>query len=124
MLFFEEFPYTADAYPSEWIGTLQAAEALAADIFVPGHGFLPAEPRDTRQGLVRHRQILLDVRAAVEKEVARGATPPVAISGRKGAPRPRAAHRTRRGSAPNPGSVACGDPVAPRRSFAGALCAP
>ena len=28
------------------------------------------------------------------------------------------------GSAPNPGSVACGDPCAPRRSLAGARCAP
>ena len=29
-----------------------------------------------------------------------------------------------RGSAPDPGSVACGDPCAPRRSLAGAPCAP
>ena len=29
-----------------------------------------------------------------------------------------------RGSAPDPGSVACGGPYAPRRSLAGALCAP
>ena len=29
-----------------------------------------------------------------------------------------------RGSAPDPGSVACGGPDAPRRSLAGALCAP
>ena len=29
-----------------------------------------------------------------------------------------------RGSAPNPGSVACGDPGTPRRFLAGAPCAP
>lgn len=77
---FEEFPYAADAYPSDWIRTLQAAEALEADIFVPGHGFLPENPRETRQGLGRHRQILADVRAAVEKEVARGATEAQAVA--------------------------------------------
>src|SRR5207249_9928337 len=32
--------------------------------------------------------------------------------------------RLYRGSAPDPGSVARGDPCAPLRSFAGALCAP
>jgi glyoxylase-like metal-dependent hydrolase (beta-lactamase superfamily II) len=77
---FEEFPYTADAYPSEWTRTLQAAEALEADIFVPGHGFLPENPRETRDGLRRHRQILLDVRAAVEQEIARGATEDQAVA--------------------------------------------
>jgi glyoxylase-like metal-dependent hydrolase (beta-lactamase superfamily II) len=77
---FEEFPYSADGYPSDWIRTLGAAEALEADIFVPGHGFLPDNPRDTRPGLARHRQILLDVRAAVEKEIARGSTEAQAVA--------------------------------------------
>lgn len=36
---FEEFPYTRDSYPGEWLRILEAAEALDADIFVPGHGF-------------------------------------------------------------------------------------
>jgi glyoxylase-like metal-dependent hydrolase (beta-lactamase superfamily II) len=80
VLFFEEFPYTADAYPSEWTRTLQAAEALDADIFVPGHGFLPENLRDTRKGLAGHRQILADVRAAVEKEIARGSTEAQAVA--------------------------------------------
>ena len=81
VFFLDEFPYTADAYPSDWIRTLQSAEALEADIFVPGHGFLPDNPRDTRQGLRLHRQLLVDVRAAVEKEVARGATEAQAVTG-------------------------------------------
>jgi glyoxylase-like metal-dependent hydrolase (beta-lactamase superfamily II) len=80
VLNFQEFPYTADAYPSDWIRTLQAAEALDADIFVPGHGFLPENPRDTRGELARHRQLFAEVRAAVEKELARGATEAQAVA--------------------------------------------
>ena len=71
---FDEFPYTSDSYPSDWLSTLDAAEALEADIFVPGHGFLPADPRATRPGLRRHRQILLDVREAVQQQIDQGAT--------------------------------------------------
>ena len=77
---FQEFPYTADAYPSDWIRTLQAAEALDADIFVPGHGFMPENPRDTRAELGRHRQLFAEVRGAVEKEIARGATEAQAVA--------------------------------------------
>lgn len=71
---FDEFPYLSDSYPSDWFRTLEAAEALEVDIFVPGHGFLPDNPRDTRQGLRRHRQILLDVRQAVQEQIEQGAT--------------------------------------------------
>ena len=71
---FDEFPYLSDAYPGDWMRTLEAAEALEADIFVPGHGFLPDNPRETRRGLRSQRQILADVRAAVQREIGRGAT--------------------------------------------------
>ncbi len=71
---FDEFPYLSDSYPSDWLRTLEMAEELEADIFVPGHGFLPEDPRDTRQGLRRHRQILLDVREAVQEQIEQGAT--------------------------------------------------
>ena len=77
---FEEFPYTADSYPSEWVRTLEAVEALEADIFVPGHGFLPVDPTATRQGLRAHRQILLDVRDAVQLEIATGTTEDQAVA--------------------------------------------
>lgn len=77
---FEEFPYLSDSYPSEWATTLEAAEALEADIFVPGHGFLPENPRDTRPGLRRHRQILVDVRQAVQRALEHGATEAQALA--------------------------------------------
>ena len=68
---FEELPYTRDSYLGEWLRTLEVAEALEADIFVPGHGFLPDDPRETRDGLRRHRQLLLDVRDAVQRQIQR-----------------------------------------------------
>lgn len=77
---FEEFPYLSDSYPSEWVKTLEAVEALDADIFVPGHGFLPEDPRETRDGLRRHRQILMDVRQAVQTEIEHGATEDQAVA--------------------------------------------
>lgn len=77
---FEEFPYLSDGYPRDWMRTLEAAEALEADIFVPGHGFLPEDLRQTRQGLRDHRQILADVREAVQKEIERGATEAQALA--------------------------------------------
>ena len=77
---FEQFPVTTDSYPGEWVKTLEAVEALDADIFVPGHGFMPQDPRETRQGLAGHRRILLDVRQAVERAIARGATEDEAVA--------------------------------------------
>ena len=77
---FDEFPYTRDSYPGDWLRTLEAAEALEADVFVPGHGFLPDDPRETRAGLQGHRQILLDVRQAVREQVEQGATADQAVA--------------------------------------------
>ena len=55
-----------------WLKTLDAVEALPADIIVPAHGPIPEDPRETRQGLHRFRQMLVDLRDAVQKD--RGAT--------------------------------------------------
>lgn len=76
---FDEFPYIADGYSADWMRTLEAVEALPADIFVPGHGFLPRDPRETRAGLRRHWQILKDVRTAVQQQVDRGASEDEAV---------------------------------------------
>ncbi len=77
---YDEFPYLSDSYPTDWLSTLEAVEALEADIFVPGHGFLPDDPRNTRQGLSRYRRILLDVRQVVQQQVAQGATEDQAVA--------------------------------------------
>jgi len=74
LFFSEEFPNMAQGYGVSWLKLLDAVEALDADIFVPGHGPLPENPRETRAGLHRMRQILVDARDAIQNEIARGAS--------------------------------------------------
>jgi cyclase len=80
LFFNDEFVVINDGYGLDWLRALDAVEKFDADIFVPAHGPLPADPRDTRQGLRRFRQLLVDVRDAVQKEVARGATEDQAVA--------------------------------------------
>jgi glyoxylase-like metal-dependent hydrolase (beta-lactamase superfamily II) len=74
LFFAEQFLYIDDGYGLDWLKTLDAIDGLGAEIFVPAHGPIPADPRETRQGLGRFRQMLVDIRDAVQKELARGAT--------------------------------------------------
>jgi glyoxylase-like metal-dependent hydrolase (beta-lactamase superfamily II) len=78
--FADQFLFINDGYGLDWLRALDAVEALGADIFVPGHGPIPADPRETRQGLRRFRQMLVDVRDTVEKEIGRGATEDQAVA--------------------------------------------
>ena len=74
LFFSDQFLYINDGYGVSWLKTLDAVEAIPADIIVPGHGPIPEDPRETRQGLQRFRQMLVDLRDAVQKEISRGAT--------------------------------------------------
>jgi glyoxylase-like metal-dependent hydrolase (beta-lactamase superfamily II) len=74
LFFSDQFLYINDGYGLSWLKTLDAIQALPADILVPGHGPIPEDPKETRQGLHRFRQILVDLRDAVQEEIARGAT--------------------------------------------------
>lgn len=80
LYFADQFLVINDGYGVDWVRALDAVDALGADIFVPGHGPIPADPRETRQGLRGFRQMLVDVRDAVQKEVARGATEDQAVA--------------------------------------------
>lgn len=71
---YDEFPYISSGYSADWMQALEKIEALEADIFVPAHGYLPKDFRQTRQGVRDHWQILKNVREAVQAEVDRGAT--------------------------------------------------
>jgi hypothetical protein len=64
----------AGGYGVAWLDVLDKIDALNADIFVPGHGPIPEDPRATRAGLSRLRQILIDTRDAIKAQIARGAT--------------------------------------------------
>ena len=80
LFFADQFLYIDDGYGLDWLKSLDAIEALGAEIFVPAHGPIPADPRETQQGLRRFRQMLVDIRDAVQKEVARGATEDQAVA--------------------------------------------
>ena len=80
LYFHEEYPFMADGYGVSWIETLEKIEALEADIFVPAHGVMPANPRETREGLRRAKARLIATRDAVQREIARGATEDQAIA--------------------------------------------
>ena len=74
VFFNEEFPNMAGGYGVSWIRVLDAVRALDADIFIPGHGPIPEDPKQTRAALDRMRQLLVDVRDRIQNEIARGAT--------------------------------------------------
>ncbi len=80
VFFNEEFPNMAGGYGVSWIRVLDAVKALDADIFVPGHGPIPEDPKQTRAALDRMRQILVDARDGIQNEVARGATEDQAVA--------------------------------------------
>jgi glyoxylase-like metal-dependent hydrolase (beta-lactamase superfamily II) len=80
LYFADQFVFIADGYGVDWLRALDAVDALGADIVVPGHGAIPADPRETRQGLRRFRQMLVDVRDAVQNEITRGATEDQAVA--------------------------------------------
>jgi glyoxylase-like metal-dependent hydrolase (beta-lactamase superfamily II) len=81
LFFYDRFPWMNSGY-SDWINAIDIVLNLDADIFVPGQG--PAnwmsDPRASRQALIRFRQILVDARDAVEREIARGATEDQAVA--------------------------------------------
>src|SRR5438034_10901533 len=74
VFFSEEFPNMAGGYGVSWIRVLDAVEARGADSFVPGHGPMPEDRKQTRAALDRMRQILVDARDGIQSEIARGAT--------------------------------------------------
>ena len=80
LYFAEQFLFITDGYGLDWLRAQDAIVALEADTFVPGHGPIPADPRDTRRGLLRVRQMLVDVRDAVQEEIARGAAEDQAVA--------------------------------------------
>src|SRR6185369_11125101 len=74
LFFSDQFLYINDGYGLSWLKTLDAIDALPADIFVPGHGPIPPDPKETRAGLRQFRQMLVDLRDAVQQAIARGAS--------------------------------------------------
>ena len=80
VFFNEEFPNMAGGYGVSWIAVLDAVKALDADIFIPGHGPIPDDPKQTRTALDRARQILVEARDGVQGQIAKGATEDQAVA--------------------------------------------
>jgi len=80
LFFSEEFPNSAQGYGASWLRVLDQIETLGADIFVPGHGGIPENPRETRERLHRMRQIFVDARDALQDQISRGATEDQAVA--------------------------------------------
>ena len=75
-----QFLFMGDGYGLDWLKTVEAAAALDADIFVPGHNPLPEDPKQSREEFLRYRQMLVDVRDAVQLAVTRGVTEEQAVA--------------------------------------------
>jgi glyoxylase-like metal-dependent hydrolase (beta-lactamase superfamily II) len=56
------FPSMANGYPSEWIATLEKAEAMHANVYVPAHGFIDS-PQVLTEEMVNYRAAIERVRA-------------------------------------------------------------
>jgi glyoxylase-like metal-dependent hydrolase (beta-lactamase superfamily II) len=54
------FPAMRSAYPSEWVATIEKAQALDVDVYVPGHGFVDP-PAVLEEELETFRRALVQV---------------------------------------------------------------
>lgn len=54
------FPAMRSAYPSEWVAMIERAQALDADVYVPGHGFVET-PEVLEEELETYRQAVAAV---------------------------------------------------------------
>jgi glyoxylase-like metal-dependent hydrolase (beta-lactamase superfamily II) len=66
VFFSGEFPNMAGGYGVSWIRVLDSVKALGADIFVPGHGPIPEDPKATRAALDRMRTLMLKLLSFVK----------------------------------------------------------
>jgi glyoxylase-like metal-dependent hydrolase (beta-lactamase superfamily II) len=75
-----QFLFMNDGYGLDWLRTVETAAGLDADIFVPGHTPLPADPKQSREEFLRYRQMLADVRDSVQQAIANGVTEDQAVA--------------------------------------------
>ncbi|HEY7300119.1 MAG TPA: MBL fold metallo-hydrolase [Xanthobacteraceae bacterium] len=80
LFFADQFPYIDDGYGLDWLKALDAVQALGAQIYVPAHGPITSDPRESQESLHRARQILVDIRDAVQQAIAHGATEEQALA--------------------------------------------
>ena len=69
--FYRLFPSMRSAYPSEWLGVIEAARAMEVDVYVPGHGFVES-PAILEAELESYRRAMQAVIAEVTRLHAAG----------------------------------------------------
>jgi glyoxylase-like metal-dependent hydrolase (beta-lactamase superfamily II) len=72
------FPAMRSAYPSEWVATIERAQALDVDVYVPGHGFVES-PAILEEELETFQQALRSVIAEVKRLHDLGLSPEEAL---------------------------------------------
>jgi glyoxylase-like metal-dependent hydrolase (beta-lactamase superfamily II) len=80
LFFADQFLFVGDGYGLDWLKSVEATMALGADIYVPGHGVLPADPKQSRQTIERFRNTLVTVRDSVQQAIASNATEDQAVA--------------------------------------------
>src|SRR5438132_1126840 len=75
-----QFLFMNDGYGLDWLKAVETAAGLGAEIFVPGHSSIPADPKQSREEFHHYRQMLVDVRDSVQQAIARGTTEEQAIA--------------------------------------------
>jgi glyoxylase-like metal-dependent hydrolase (beta-lactamase superfamily II) len=77
LLFYDRFPWMNSGYVN-WINAIDTILGMDVDIVVPGQGhenmFSAGFPGYSREKLMSFRQVLVDARDAVQREIDRGAT--------------------------------------------------
>jgi len=72
------FPAMRSAYPSEWVETIERAQAMDVEIYVPGHGFVES-PAILEEELETFRQAIGQVVAEVKRLHGLGLSPGEAL---------------------------------------------
>jgi glyoxylase-like metal-dependent hydrolase (beta-lactamase superfamily II) len=75
-----QFLFMGDGYGLDWLKTVEGALVLGAEIYVPGHSSLPADPKQSQNEFRSYLQMLADVRDSVQQAVARGMTEEQAVA--------------------------------------------
>ncbi|MGE3189418.1 MAG: hypothetical protein AB7N90_07025 [Vicinamibacterales bacterium] len=68
------FPPMITGYPSEWIATVEKAQAMDVTWYIPGHGFTDADAPTLKAGLAEFRSALERVVSEARRLRAAGAT--------------------------------------------------
>src|ERR1700704_3759318 len=75
-----QFLFMNDGYGLDWLKAVETAAGLGAEIFVPGHNSIPADPKQSQEEFRRYRQMLVDVRDSVQQAIALGVTEEQAVA--------------------------------------------